>query len=188
MNSSCLDKKDNAAVENESVDTLDALIEAQEREELEHLKTMDVTWKDIPSLALFALLFVTVFMQFFTRYALNNSLAFTEELARYLLILITFVAAIRCQLRDSHIRLEFIDDLAAKYTYQLKIFALSLSTLFFCVSTYSLWILIERTWRQQMVSLPFPKYYLYSLIFISLVCLIAVHVWQFWKLLKREQK
>ncbi len=186
--STYIDKKDDLPVEDDKVDALDALIEEQEREDLEHLKELDVSWRDVPSLILFAVLFITVFMQFFTRYALNNSLAFTEELARYLLILITFVAAIRCQLKDSHIRLEFVDDLAARFARPLKIFALTLSTGFFSVATYSLWILIERTWRQQMVSLPFPKYYLYSLVFASLICLIAVHIWQLWKLFKRESK
>lgn len=169
-------------------DKIDALIDSQERKEVEHLDALDVGWRDVPSLSLFALLFVTVFMQFFTRYVLNDSLAFTEELARYLLILITFVAATRCQLRDSHIRLEFVDDFAARFVKPLRLLSLTLSTVFFSVATFSLWTLIERTWRQQMVSLPFPKYYLYVLVLIALVCLISVHFRQLWMLVKGESK
>src|SRR5262245_9090285 len=48
--------------------------------------------------AFFWLLAATVFYQFFTRYVLNDSAAWTEEIARYLLIAMVFVgtaAAVR---------------------------------------------------------------------------------------------
>src|SRR5437763_12188527 len=40
---------------------------------------------------LFWVLAVTIFYQFFTRYVLNDSAAWTEEIARYLLIAMVFV-------------------------------------------------------------------------------------------------
>lgn len=171
-------------------DKIDELLEAQEREEARHLDEMDLGWRDALSLLLFAALFITVFLQFFTRYVLNDSLSFTEELARYLLIILTFVAGIRCQLRDSHIRLEFLDDWAAKYLGALKLFALTLSLIFFSVSFWSLWTLINRTWYQQMISLPFPKYYLYFVVLAAIAITIAVHVWQLYRLVadRKEPK
>ena len=45
------------------------------------------------ALGIFWLLGVTVFYQFFTRYVLNDSAAWTEEIARYLLIGTVFVGA-----------------------------------------------------------------------------------------------
>lgn len=62
---------------------------------------------DIPALIVFALLFFTVALQFFTRYVLNDSLGWTEEIARYLLILLAFSGGILCVRNNAHIALEF---------------------------------------------------------------------------------
>src|SRR4051812_13928555 len=52
--------------------------------------------EDWLALALFWMLGLIVFYQFFTRYALNDSAAWTEEIARYFLIGIVFIGAATC--------------------------------------------------------------------------------------------
>ena len=60
------------------------------------------------ALALFWLLGLTVFYQFFTRYVLNDSAAWTEEIARYLLIGTVFVGAAIGVTKNNHIQVDLI--------------------------------------------------------------------------------
>ena len=60
------------------------------------------------ALALFWALGLTVFYQFFTRYALNDSAAWTEEIARYLLIGVVFVGAAVGVVRNNHIHVDLL--------------------------------------------------------------------------------
>jgi TRAP-type C4-dicarboxylate transport system permease small subunit len=59
------------------------------------------------ALAIFWLLGATVFYQFVTRYVLNDSAAWTEEVSRYLLIGVVFVGATIGVARNSHIQVDF---------------------------------------------------------------------------------
>jgi TRAP-type C4-dicarboxylate transport system permease small subunit len=66
------------------------------------------TWEDWLTLAFFWALALTVFYQFFTRYVLDDSAAWTEEIARYLLVVVTFVGSSMAVRRNSHIHVEFL--------------------------------------------------------------------------------
>ena len=59
------------------------------------------------ALGIFWLLGATVFYQFFTRYVLNDSAAWTEEIARYLLIGVVFVGASIGVSKNNHIQVDF---------------------------------------------------------------------------------
>jgi TRAP-type C4-dicarboxylate transport system permease small subunit len=60
------------------------------------------------SLAIFWALGGVVFYQFFTRYALNNSASWTEEIARYLLIGTVFVGASIGVAKNNHIQVDLL--------------------------------------------------------------------------------
>lgn len=59
------------------------------------------------ALGFFWLLGITVFYQFFTRYALNDSAAWTDEIARYLLIATVFTGAAIGVVKNNHIQVDF---------------------------------------------------------------------------------
>jgi TRAP-type C4-dicarboxylate transport system permease small subunit len=59
------------------------------------------------ALGFFWILGITVFYQFFTRYVMNDSAAWTEEIARYLLIAMVFVGATIGVVKNNHIQVDF---------------------------------------------------------------------------------
>ena len=64
--------------------------------------------EDWISLAFFWLLGLCVFYQFFTRYVMNDSAAWTEEIARYLLICTVFFGVAAAVRRTRHIHVDFL--------------------------------------------------------------------------------
>jgi TRAP-type C4-dicarboxylate transport system permease small subunit len=68
----------------------------------------DVAPEDWLTLALFWLMGALVFTQFFTRYALNDSYAWTEELATNCLIAIVFIGAATCIRKNRHIQVDIL--------------------------------------------------------------------------------
>ena len=59
------------------------------------------------ALGFFWLLALTVFYQFITRYVLNDSASWTEEIARYLLIAVVFVGATIGVAKNAQIQVDF---------------------------------------------------------------------------------
>jgi TRAP-type transport system small permease protein len=60
------------------------------------------------AVVIFWLLGATVFYQFFTRYVLNNSASWTEEIARYLLVGTVFVGAAIGVAKNNHIQVDLL--------------------------------------------------------------------------------
>ena len=78
-----------------------------------HATDEEVDLSGTPLEAWVALLFfwslgATVFYQFFTRYALNNSASWTEEIARYLLVGAVFVGAGIGVAKNNHIQVDLL--------------------------------------------------------------------------------
>ncbi len=66
----------------------------------------DIRPDDCFALLMFWALFGVVLLQVFTRYVLNDSLGWTEEIARYLLIGVTFVGSVMAMRKGTHISVE----------------------------------------------------------------------------------
>ena len=64
--------------------------------------------EDWVAMAIFWLMAGAVILQFFTRYVLNDSFAWTEEIAVYCLIGVVFVGAAMCVRLSRHIHVDFL--------------------------------------------------------------------------------
>lgn len=133
---------------------------------------------DLPGLISLWVLAVIVFLQFFTRYVLNDSLAWTEEIARYVLILVAFLGAITVSRKGSHIFLEFfyrfIPPLAGKWL------AVTMEALTLFFWSYMAWVGVELAQRTKtkMASAEIPKSLLYwAVVFGLTVMAIYSAIW-----------
>ena len=148
----------------------------------------DIGWTDVPALVLFWGLAVVVFLQFFTRYALNNSLAWTEEVARYLLILVCFLGSVGVVRRGGHIALEFVLRMVKPAHAKLLAVTAELITLGLYASLT--WVglgLIQRT-RQKLVTVPIPRAWIYA-VCVAALAAMTVHsaIWLWRKLRRRPE-
>lgn len=66
------------------------------------------SFEDWVALAIFWVMVACVVAQFLTRYVLNDSLAWTEEIAVYSLIVVVFVGAAACVRTSRHIQVDFL--------------------------------------------------------------------------------
>ncbi|NKX67582.1 TRAP transporter small permease [Labrenzia sp. 5N] len=143
-------------------------------------------WIDAPGILVFWVLAVVVFLQFFTRYVLNDSLAWTEEVARYLLILVCFLGAITATRRGAHITLEFLMRMVPpRLAKSLTVLSQTITLGFFASMT---WIGIELTQktRQKMISLPIPKAWIYTICVVALGLMAFYSAIWLWRRLRQS--
>lgn len=131
-----------------------------------------VRLEDIPVLAIFAFLVGIVALQFLTRYALNDSLSWTEEVARYCLIAVTFLGSAICARRGTHLAL----GLAYRYVptpavRPLAMVSEAVVAAFFAWLAYVGVEMVDRTSAQMMISVPMSKSVLYMIVTAS--CALA---------------
>lgn len=122
----------------------------------------DISWLDAPAFIVFWTLMVIVMLQFFTRYVLNDSLGWTEEIARYLLILVTFIGAITCSRLGAHIFLEFFYRYLPRGLIKpVTVLVELINVAFFTAAGFLCIRLAEETAHQNMVSIQWPKGIIY---------------------------
>jgi TRAP-type transport system small permease protein len=124
----------------------------------------DTTFEGWVSLVVFWALGVTVFYQFFTRYVLNDSAAWTEEIARYLLIFITFVGSAMAMRKGSHIAVEAGLKVMPRPLRHWVLVAIDI--LVFGFGLFMAWTSAElaQNTRQAMISIEIPKAYVYWIV------------------------
>lgn len=131
-------------------------------------------FEDWVALAIFWVMALAVFLQFFTRYVLNDSYAWTEEIATYCLIGVVFIGASMCVRLSRHIQVDLI------YRYLPHVAARTLSTVidliriaFFGYAVKLVWVYIQIIGDETMTTINFPKNYVYYAVLLGFVLMFA---------------
>lgn len=141
----------------------------------------DLHWTDAVVLVLFWVLAGVVFLQFFTRYVLNDSVAWTEEIARYLLIGVTFVGGIMATRKQSHIAVEFVYRWIPRTGRRIAQAVIDLATTAFFLAMTVLCAQIAARTGQFMVSIDVPKSLIYWTVSAAFACMTAYAAWNTWR-------
>ena len=124
------------------------------------------SFEDYVSLVIFWVLAVVVFSQFFSRYVLNDSIAWTEEIARYLLVAVAFAGAPIAVRKNTHIHVEFFYRFINRPTGRfLSILVDIIRIIFFAYGSWISFKILKIMHHQYMVSLRLPMSYLYAIVF-----------------------
>lgn len=149
--------------------------------EEEKIDLSDQRWVDGIVLILFWVLAGVVFLQFFTRYILNDSIAWTEEIARFLLIGVTFIGSVMATRKQSHIAVEFIYRWVPRTGRRIAQTVIDLLTTGFFVVLAVLSAQIALRTGQKMVSLDVPKSTVYWIVVAAFACMALYSAWNTWR-------
>jgi TRAP-type C4-dicarboxylate transport system permease small subunit len=160
---------------------------AQTFDESEHapVDLSGYAFEDWLALALFWAMALAVFVQFFTRYVLNDSFAWTEEIATNLNVALVFVGSAMCVRMSRHIQVDFL------YRYLPPGLGRILATVidivrvsFFAYGSILIWRFMSIVGDEQMTTVALPKNLSYAFVFIGFVLMflrsvqVAVANWR----------
>ena len=142
-------------------------------------------FEDWLSLAFFWLLGLCVFYQFFTRYVMNDSAAWTEEIARYLLICTVFIAIAASVRTDRHIHVDFFYRLLpAPVCRVLSTLVDLIRVAFFAYAVYLTWAMMQKMGSYKMTIVDLPMNSVYAVCAFGFACAavrsaqVAVEHWR----------
>jgi len=130
------------------------------------------------ALGFFWLLGATVFYQFFTRYVLNNSASWTEEIARYLLIASVFTGATIGVAKNNHIQVDFF------YKFMPHWLSKFMNTLvdilrigFFGAATFLTYQMMEKLGNYKMTIVDLPMNLVYGVVLVGFAAMCIRAIW-----------
>ena len=131
------------------------------------------------ALGFFWVLGATVFYQFFTRYVLNNSASWTEEIARYLLIAVVFTGATIGVAKNNHIQVDFFYKFMPQWLSKFMNYLLDIMRIaFFGAATFLTYQMMEKLGNYKMTIIDLPMNLVYGVVMggFAAMCLRAIWV------------
>ena len=145
----------------------------------------DYAFEDWLALGLFWAMCLAVFVQFFTRYVLNDSFAWTEEIASNLNVALVFVGSAMCVRLSRHIQVDFLYRFLPPRAGRLLATGVDVVRVaFFAYGAVLIWRFMDIVADEQMTTIALPKNLAYAFVFIGFVLmffrslLVAVANWR----------
>src|SRR4051794_40974087 len=139
----------------------------------------EYAFEDWLALALFWAMALAVFVQFFTRYVLNDSFAWTEEIATNLNVALVFIGSAMCVRISRHIQVDFLYRYLPSWLGRILSTAVDLARIaFFGYGALLIWRFMDIVADEQMTTINLPKNLTYAFVFIGflLMCFRSVQV------------
>ncbi|TDK31356.1 TRAP transporter small permease [Rhizobium deserti] len=129
--------------------------------------------EDWVTLAIFWLMTGCVFLQFFTRYVLNNSYAWTEEIAVNCLIAVVFLGAAMCVRQSRHIQVDVLYHyLPARVTRIMATLVDVIRIAFFAYGSWLMWRYMEIVEGEEMVTVALPRNIVFYSVLLAFVLML----------------
>jgi TRAP-type C4-dicarboxylate transport system permease small subunit len=142
-------------------------------------------WEDWVTFALFWLMAAVVFYQVFTRYVLDDSAGWTEEIARYFLVAVVFIGASMSVRKNNHIQVDYFYRLMPRAMGRILSTAVDVvRCLFLGYAVWLTWLLLQRIGNQPMAVIDLPVGWVFSamLFGFALMFLRSLQVaWRHWR-------
>ena len=130
------------------------------------------------ALAFFWMLGATVFYQFITRYVMNNSASWTEEIARYMLIATVFTGATIGVAKNNHIQVDFF------YRFMPEWLSRAMGTLvdvmriaFFAAATVLTGQMMDKLGSYKMTIIDLPMNIVYGVVMAGFAAMTLRAIW-----------
>jgi TRAP-type C4-dicarboxylate transport system permease small subunit len=139
--------------------------------------------EDWMAFVLFWALALIVFLQFFTRYVLNDSLSWTEEIARYGLMSLAFIGGAVVTRKKAHIAVELLSNVMKPSPLRAALLALvDFITLgFMGLLTFFSVTIVERMHSQPMTVFDLPMSIVYGVVGLGCFMMLARQIQVVWR-------
>jgi len=141
-------------------------------------------WEDWLTFALFWALASVVFYQVFTRYVLDDSAGWTEEIARYLLVAVVFVGAAMSVRRNNHIQVDYFYRLMPPRMGRVTSTFVDIARcVFLGYASWLCWLLIDRIGASRMAVIDLPVGWVFGAVMLGFVLMFGRSLqvaWRHW--------
>ena len=130
------------------------------------------------ALGFFWILGATVFYQFFTRYVMNNSASWTEEIARYLLIAVVFTGATIGVAKNNHIQVDFFYKFMPQWLSNVMNTLVDIMRIgFFGAATFLTYQMMEKLGNYKMTIIDLPMNLVYGVVLVGFAAMCIRAIW-----------